>query len=141
MEIDDVRHLVLDRFWKSFAGKDVAGAVACFADDIEYEDLCIEHVAMGRAEVLQMWQAWFEAAGDSFAADLDHAVIGTDGYALEWTVRGWMNGAFGSIPGTGQPFEVRGTSVGRVAGGAIVRNRDYWNLASILRQLGVTHLP
>jgi len=45
------------------------------------------------------------------------------------------------ITGTGRSFEVRGTSVGRVAGGAIVGNRDDWNLASILRQLGVTELP
>src|SRR5207248_152499 len=134
----DVRHLVLDRFWKSFAAKDVEGAVACFSDDIEYEDLCIDHVARGRAEVLRMWQMWFDAAADSFEAELDQAVIGPDGYALEWVVRGRLNGSFGVIQGTGQAFEVRGTSVGRVADGAIVQNRDYWNLASILRQLGVS---
>jgi hypothetical protein len=57
------------------------------------------------------------------------------------TVRGRLNGSFGVITGTGRSLEVRGTSVGRVAGGAIVGNRDDWNLASILRQLGVTELP
>jgi hypothetical protein len=42
------------------------------------------------------------------------------------------------IPATGRSFRVRGASIGKLdASGRIVENRDYYNLAEILTQLGI----
>jgi hypothetical protein len=42
------------------------------------------------------------------------------------------------VPATGRSFRVRGASIGRLdANGRIVANRDYYNLAELLTQLGM----
>ena len=42
------------------------------------------------------------------------------------------------VPPTGRSFRVRGASIGKLdANGRIIENRDYYNLAELLTQLGV----
>ena len=42
------------------------------------------------------------------------------------------------VPATGRPFRVRGASIGKLdTNGLIVQNRDYYNLAELLTQLGI----
>jgi hypothetical protein len=42
------------------------------------------------------------------------------------------------VPATGRAFRVRGASVGKLdTSGRIVENRDYYNLAEIVTQLGI----
>jgi hypothetical protein len=41
------------------------------------------------------------------------------------------------LPATGRKFAVRGVSVGRLEGGKIKENTDYWNMVELLSQLGM----
>lgn len=106
-----------------------------FADEAEYADKAIEHVARGRAEIRAFWKLYFDAASEGFEADRTACVVSEDGYAFAWNVRGRIDGAFGALQGTGQLIEIEGASMGEIADGKIVRNADYWNLASVLRQV------
>jgi ketosteroid isomerase-like protein len=42
---------------------------------------------------------------------------------------------------TGKKFSVRGASVFEIRGGKVYRNRDYYDSAAIMRQVGVLPAP
>ena len=59
-------------------------------------------------------------------------------YAAEWEMAGTNTGAAAGLPATNKPYRIRGVSVGRLDGdGKIVQNRDYWNMADYLTQVGI----
>jgi steroid delta-isomerase-like uncharacterized protein len=65
-----------------------------------------------------------------------------DRYALEWEMVGTNTGEAGGLPATNKAFRIRGVSVGIVdADGKIKRNRDYWNMADYLMQVGLMPAP
>ncbi len=132
---------MLSNYWNAFAAKDVDAALACFSDDISYEDLAVQQVHRGKDAVRAFWDLYFEAAGDSFEAVQESLIVEEQGYSFEWTVSGVIDGSFGIFSGNGQPFTIRGISTGRIRGGLIDRNRDYWNLADVLRQIGASEVP
>jgi len=45
------------------------------------------------------------------------------------------------VPATGKKFSVRGAAITEFRGGKISRNTNYWNLASMLQQVGVMPGP
>jgi steroid delta-isomerase-like uncharacterized protein len=60
-------------------------------------------------------------------------------YANEWVMLGTNDRARPGAPATGRSVRVRGASIGRLdASGRIVENRDYYNLAELLTQLGIS---
>lgn len=132
---------LLTNYWNAFAAKDVPAATACFTDDISYEDLAVQQIHRGKDAVSAFWDLYFAAAGDSFKAIQDSLVVDDDGYSFEWTVSGVVDGSFGIFSGTGQSFTIRGISTGSLREGLIAHNRDYWNLADVLRQIGVAEIP
>lgn len=132
---------MLTRYWNAFAAKDVPGALACFSDDISYEDLAVQQIHRGKDAVRAFWDLYFDAAGDSFKAVQDSLVVDEHSYSFEWTVSGVINGSFGIFSGDGQSFSIRGISTGLISDGLITQNRDYWNLADVLRQIGVSEIP
>ena len=63
--------------------------------------------------------------------------VGND-YANEWVMLGTNDRERPGVPATGRSFRVRGASIGRLdANGRIVENRDYYNLAELVTQLGI----
>jgi hypothetical protein len=56
-------------------------------------------------------------------------------------VSGVVEGSFGIFSATGQSFTIRGISTGSLRDCLIAHNRDYWNLADVLRQIGVAETP
>jgi steroid delta-isomerase-like uncharacterized protein len=132
---------MLTRYWNAFAAKDVPSALACFADDISYEDLAVQQIHRGKDAVRAFWDLCFDAAGDSFKAVQESLVVDEQSYSFEWTVSGVIDGSFGIFSGDGQSFTIRGISTGLISGGLIAQNRDYWNLADVLRQIGVSEVP
>ncbi len=78
------------------------------------------------------------AADMSF--EVAQRVIGKDSYAFETICRGTNTGAIGPLPGTGASFVFRGVSIGEVsdASGLVISQRDYWDLAGLLGQLGAS---
>jgi hypothetical protein len=57
----------------------------------------------------------------------------------EEVMSGTNDGPAGGQPATGRPYRVRRASVGTLtAQGLIAENRDYWNMADVLAQIGLT---
>jgi steroid delta-isomerase-like uncharacterized protein len=132
---DDEARKMIDAYWDAFAAKDIPSAMTFFSDDAVYEDKAIEHVATGKAEIEALWRLYFDAASQGFEAEQTSCIVTSEGYGWAWTVKGRIDGAFGALQGTGQEISIQGASIGDIRDGKIVRNKDYWNLASVMRQV------
>jgi steroid delta-isomerase-like uncharacterized protein len=124
--------------WNSHDGRRVA---AFMAEDVVYDDLASGLVHRGRDAV----QAYVEQTV-AFSSDYRFVTVSTqaDGnrYAIEWEMLGTNTGASGGFPATGKPYRIRGASIGEVdADGRITANRDYWNLAAYLIEVGLLQPP
>jgi hypothetical protein len=64
--------------------------------------------------------------------------VNEDHYAIEWEVAGTNTGALGDLPATNKPYRFRGASIGRLdTDGKIKENRDYYDMAGYLTQVGL----
>jgi hypothetical protein len=104
---------------------------------VRYEDVPSDMLFSGHDGVAEMC-----ALAQQWSSDLAFHVLTqqTDGsmYAFEVEVTGTNTGDMGPLPATGRPFLLRSVSVGRLSEeGLVEEQRDYWDLGSFLRQIGV----
>ncbi len=116
----------------------LAALLAFMSDDVRYEDVPTDAVFIGHEGIREMG-----AGASQMSADMSFEVVqhveGDGSYAFESICRGTNTGAIGPLPGNGSPFSFRGVSVGEVSeGGLVTSQRDYWDLAGLLGQLGVS---
>ena len=88
----------------------------------------------------------FVEEADQFSKDYSFISVSEqqsgDSYALEWEMSGTNTGEAGGLPATNKAYRIRGVSIGRVnAEGKIQENRDYWNMADYLVQVGILPPP
>jgi steroid delta-isomerase-like uncharacterized protein len=127
----------IGRAWAAAWNSHRADAVAAlFTADGVYEDVPTAAVNRGRAEIRAFAQFYFTAVPDLKITLVKSHVKGGHG-SIEWIFSGTDKGVFG----TGKKFAVRGATVLDLRGGKIVRNSDYWDLATVLRQLGLLSSP
>jgi len=103
-----------------------------FADDILYEDVAFGEVSHGKDEVSKFAASEFEAVPDLELKLLRSDIHGGHG-TIEWS----FSGTDKDIYKTGKKFTVRGVSVIDVRDGKIVRNLDFYDSGTIMRQVGV----
>lgn len=103
-----------------------------FTDDIVYEDVAFGEVSHGKAELRKFAADEFEAIPDLELKLLRASVHNGHG-TIEWVFRGTDKGIYK----TGKKFSVRGVSVIDVRNGKILRNLDFYDSATIMRQAGV----
>jgi len=103
-----------------------------FSDDIVYEDVAFGELSHGKAEVSKFAASEFEAVPDLELKLLRADIHGGHG-TIEWS----FSGTDKDIYKTGKKFTVRGVSVIDVRNGKIVRNLDFYDSGTIMRQVGV----
>ncbi|MBI1926047.1 nuclear transport factor 2 family protein [Candidatus Poribacteria bacterium] len=123
----------LNTFWN--ITRDAKSALTLFADNVVYEDVPLGVVNSGIAELEAFAQGYFDAAPpDSRFENLATVINGGHG-TQEWLWTFTTTATFfGPTPGI--PVAVRGVSVFQLDGNKIVRNSDYWDQATVLRQIG-----
>jgi steroid delta-isomerase-like uncharacterized protein len=106
-----------------------------YADDVHFED-----VALGSKHYSAT--ALRTAFGRFAASDSHHRMevtnySGDDEFgAIEWTWHCEHETDVFGIPARGKRTAVRGVSLITLQDGKIVAERDYWNVASLMQQLG-----
>jgi steroid delta-isomerase-like uncharacterized protein len=112
--------------------------LALYAEETVFTEYVLDGVVATSHEELGAY------AGAAFAAFTDFAITPTGGFiagdqvAIEWVLSGSYTGTFGTLPpGTGQMVEVRGASIITLADGKIVSQAEYWDVATLLAQVGV----
>src|SRR3981081_878949 len=107
-----------------------------FTDDVFYEDVAFGEVSHGRAEVRKFVVAELEGVPD-LELKLMRSDIHDGHGTIEWTFSGTDKDVFK----TGKKFSVRGVSVIDMRDGKIFRNVDFYDAATIMRQVGLLPTP
>ncbi len=103
-----------------------------FSADIFYEDVAFGEANHGTAELRKFIASELDAVPD-LELKLLRASIHNGHGTIEWTFSGTDKGVYK----TGKKFSVRGVSVVDLRAGKIWRNLDFYDAATIMRQVGV----
>ena len=117
------------------------GAVAASVTaDFVYDEVATQRRVQGAEQVIAAWQGWATALPDS-KATFNSAQASGDVVVLEVTWRGTHEGPLqtpkGAIPATGKRIEVRACFVCETAGEKVKVQRHYFDMGTMLQQLGV----
>jgi steroid delta-isomerase-like uncharacterized protein len=106
-----------------------------------YDEVATHRVVRGVADVIALWQGWAAAFPDS-KATFEATHVSGNTVVLEVTWRGTHTGALrtpgGDIAATGRKIEIRACQVCDVADGTAQRMRQYFDMATLFTQLGVS---
>src|SRR5258708_31798450 len=104
--------------------------LSLFTDDIFYEDVAFGEVSHGQAEVRKFFLSELEGVPD-LELKLVRADIHDGHGTIEWMVNGTDKDGFK----TGKKFSVRGVSVIDMRDSKISRNVDFYDVATVMRQV------
>ena len=117
------------------------GAVkASITPDFVYDEIATHRKVHGADQVIGVWQGWAAAFPDS-KATFNSAQASGDNVVLEVTWQGTHQGPLqtpkGAIPATGKRIDIRACIVCETAGEKAKVQRQYFDMATMLQQLGI----
>jgi steroid delta-isomerase-like uncharacterized protein len=119
--------------------KDWNTARASLSPDFVYDEVATHRRVQGADQAIALWQGWAAAIPDSKATFHDALASGNT-VVLEVTWKGTHQGPLhlpqGPIAATGKSIEIRSCMLIEVAGGKVRLQRQYFDMATLLRQLG-----
>jgi steroid delta-isomerase-like uncharacterized protein len=124
---------VVQAWMEAWNSHDPDKVAALYTEDAVLEDVTLGAVSRGRAAIRVFAVSSFTALPDG-RFDLVRSTVKGDHGTIEWVLRGTDTGIFG---GTGKPFTVRGVSAIDVHGTRLARDTVYWDLATVLREIGL----
>ena len=109
---------------------------ALYAPDFEEDDIAAAGKHYGQNAARGSLLVYLRAFPDlTLTAE---QIVAQDGcVALAWVLTGTHRGRFMNIPATGRPVRVRGVSLMTIVDGRIQRTNRVWDLAGLLRALGL----
>jgi steroid delta-isomerase-like uncharacterized protein len=114
---------------------DVPKLIPLFTDDVTYEDTTVHAVLHGKEELRGFATSWFKAFPDlSFTPT--STIISADRAAIAWRGTGTQRGDMPGMPASNKTANVVGVSLLECADGKIKHTVDYYDMATIMRQLG-----
>ena len=126
------KHDIAESWISAWNSHDPDKLAAIFTPDIMYEDVPFASVNHGSAELRKFAASDFDASPDLHVELGSSSIQGNHG-TIEWTFSGTDKGIFK----TGKKFSVRGVSILTLKNGKISRNVDYYDAATVMKQLGL----
>jgi steroid delta-isomerase-like uncharacterized protein len=121
---------VVQQAFAAWNTHDVNQVMANYSEDAVYEDVPFRVSNHGQAEMRKYFTDTFAMVPD-LKVDVVSTIV-VDGHcAVEWNWSGTDKGLFK----TGLWFSIRGTSLCDVRGGKLVREQDFYDVATLMRQL------
>src|SRR6476469_9860078 len=111
-----------------FNTHDVQAASAYFAEDAELRDVAVARPVVGPQQL---------AAIPDSVVRVERMVAEGDMVAVEWTLFGTHRGRMLGIPATGKSVSFKGVSMLRYRTNMVVADTRVWDLAGLLRQIGL----
>ena len=111
-------------------------AAALYAPDFEGTDVAQPEPQRGPRDIRRITGFYFRAFPD-LQVTVDDRVITGDRVVLVWTWQGTHRATFMRIPPTGRVVAVRGTTILTIRAGLIRASTRIWDLAGLLRGLGL----
>jgi len=119
-----------------FNSHDVQAAAAYFAEDADLRDVAVARPAIGPQQIAAVYARQLDAIPDSVVR-IERMVAEGDTVAVEWTLSGTHLGRMLGIPPTGKPVSFKGVSMLRYRTNMVVSDTRVWDLAGLLRQIGL----
>lgn len=114
---------------------------ASITPDFVYDEVPTRRKMLGAGEAIAAWQGWAQAFPDS-KATIHSALVSGKTVLLEATWKGTHKGplqrAKGPVAATGKSIEVRACMIFELAGEKPRLQRHYFDMATLLEQLGIT---
>jgi steroid delta-isomerase-like uncharacterized protein len=111
------------------------------SSDFVYDEVGTNRRVQGIDQVITLWQGWATALPDS-KCTFNNAVTSGDTVVFELTWQGTHKGQLqtpkGPIAPTGKRIEIRACNVVQLEGEKTKLQRHYFDMATMLQQLGVT---
>jgi steroid delta-isomerase-like uncharacterized protein len=121
--------------------KDWKQVKASITPDFRYEEMATARKATGADATIELWKGWGDALPDSRAEFRDAYVADHGTVVLEMTWKGTHRGPLqtpaGPIAATGRQIDVPACMIVGVEDGKARSTRHYFDMATLLRQLGV----
>ena len=119
--------------WNSY---DLERVLPYYSEEYEAVDISELQVQRGREAVREMLGRYWKAF-----TDLRFRVTGPvaegDRIAISWSAEGTHRGPIMNIPPTGHKVAIRGVSIIDVKDGLVTRAQYIWDLAGMLRHMGL----
>jgi len=130
---------VLEEWAAAWSSSQVEKLLPLFTDDVYYEDVTFGAVSKGRDALRTFAMSTFEAFAD-LRFEVKSRFVAANGKwgSIEWVFTGRQTKDFPGLPATNKPFQVRGSTVVEFRDGKISRNSDYWDLATYMKQVGLS---
>ena len=123
---------IVENWVAAWNSHDVIRVVPLFTDDVLYEDVTFGAVNHGSTDLRKFASFFFEAVPDMKFEVVKSFVQGKRG-TIEWIFSGTDAGVYK----TGKKFRVRGVSILELDHARIARNLDFYDSATIMRQVGL----
>jgi len=116
--------------------------LATLTEDCVFEDVALQRVFRGRAGAAEYYRVWWSAF--AIKVQLQGGTrhwIGDDLFVSETAYTGTHVGEFFGIAATGRPIQFRFVVFVTFRDGLFAGERFYYDLTTLLRQIGVERLP
>jgi steroid delta-isomerase-like uncharacterized protein len=124
-----------------FNDRDWAKAKTVLTPDFVYDEIATARKVTGADQTLDLWKGWAQAFPDSKGTIQNARATGDGTVVLEVTWKGTHKGALqtptGPIAATNKSIEVRACAVLEIQGERARSERHYFDMATLLRQIGV----
>ena len=123
----------INRAWNSH---DIGNVLRYYAPDYVGSDVGLAEPVNGHQGLQTMLETYWKAFPDLHFT-VTNTVVQDCCVALVWQAEGTHQGPIMNIPPTGRKVQVRGVSIIDVKDGLVVRGQYIWDLAGMLRHMGL----
>lgn len=134
------RQAIVRRHLEAENGFRLPEALDTLTPDCVFEDVPLGERVVGRDAAAAYYQRWWRAFPDLNWVPQRRAFT-EDGVVSELVVRGTHRGDFFGVPATGRRIELPVTIFVSFADGRMSGERLYYDLLTLLRQLGASEIP
>lgn len=128
--------LLVTELMQAWNARDTERALALYAPGYEGSDVAQANPQQGPEGAGETMARYLNAFPDLHL--ISEAVIEQgDQVALFWTAQGTHQGPIMNIPATGRRIQVRGASLFTVVKGQVIRGLNVWDVAGLLRSIGL----
>jgi steroid delta-isomerase-like uncharacterized protein len=124
------------QIFDTFNTHDAEAAAAYFAADAVLHDSGVARPAVGPQQIALLYARHYAAIPDAHV-HVDRIIAESDTVVVEWTSSGTHLGKLLGIPPTGKHVSVKGISILRYRGSLAIADTRIWDLAGLLRQIGL----
>jgi steroid delta-isomerase-like uncharacterized protein len=125
-----------DSITQAWNSHEIERVLSFYSTDYVASDVGQAVLQRGHEGLREMLTAYWRAFPDLQFRITDRVIEGSRA-VIVWVAEGTHQGTIMNIPPTGHPVEVRGVSVIDVQDGLVVRGQYIWDLAGMLRHMGL----